>query len=262
MKTFDRNQTKKILNNVQKDGICVIKNVFKIKKMEQFKNKIEKIYKKRKKNFESVGSTNNQCIYNFFMEDKSLFKLISIPVVDKLLKKLIDEDYVLQSSNAQNRLIEKVISGKRSFKIGNKWHTDSRYINNKRLSKGFSYLVVVALEDFTKNNSATQYVEGSLNNLKKPKRIAKYKCKKLTMKAGSICIMDTGLWHKGGKATSISRWSIFNIFTPWFVKPYFNYRNMLGKKDKKFSIQEKKILHFFSEPPKDHNDRINTLISY
>ena len=33
------------------------------------------------------------------------------------------------------------------------------------------------------------------------------------MKSGSICIMDTGITHRGGKPTKTSRWSIFLIFT-------------------------------------------------
>ena len=41
------------------------------------------------------------------------------------------------------------------FKIGKNWHTDSRYVNNKRISNGFSYLVIVALEDFTKDTASS-----------------------------------------------------------------------------------------------------------
>ena len=45
------------------------------------------------------------------------------------------------------------------------------------------------------------------------------------MKEGSVCIMDAGMWHKAGKSTSTSRWSIFSQYSGWFVKPYFNYQN-------------------------------------
>ena len=259
MKIYKKKRVSNILNKIKKDGICIINNVFTNKESKEFKNKIEKIYKKRKKNLESVGSSNNQCIYNFFLEDTFLLKLIYIPIVDKIITKLIDKDYVLQSSNAQNTLIEKISKNKKHFKIGNTWHTDSRYINNKRLEKGFSYLIIIALEDFNKNNSATRYIEGSVNYVNKPKRVANYKYRTISMKTGSICIMDTGIWHKGGQPTSISRWSVFNIYTPWFVKPYFNYKAMLKNKIKKISTKHKKILHFFSDPPKSHSERINTL---
>ena len=50
------------------------------------------------------------------------------------------------------------------------------------------------------------------------------------MKSGSICIMDTGLIHRGGISTKTSRWSVFNIYTPWFVKPTLITKNCLEKK--------------------------------
>ena len=134
--------------------------------------------------------------------------------------------------------------------------------NNKRISNGFSYLVIVALEDFTKDTASTQFIKDSFRNFKKPKRFAQKKYNTLKMKTGSVCIMDTGITHRGGISTKTSRWSIFNIYSPWFVKPYFNYQKLLGNKGKKLNKKEKKILHFFSEPPTSHNERVNTIISY
>ena len=71
------------------------------------------------------------------------------------------------------------------------------------------------------------------------------------MKAGSVCIMDTGTYHQAGEPTLNSRWSIFSIYTGWFVKPYFDYSKIY----KKFKMTEntKRILHYFSRPPEiDH----------
>ena len=152
---------------------------------------------------------------------------------------------MLQSSNAQNRQIEKIEKNRKNFKIGNNWHTDSRYINNKRISNGFSYLVIVALEDFTKDTASTQFIKDSFRNFKKPKRFAQKKYNTLKMKTGSVCIMDTGITHRGGISTKTSRWSIFNIYSPWFVKHYFNYQKLLGNKGKKLNKKEKKNFTFF-----------------
>ena len=75
------------------------------------------------------------------------------------------------------------------------------------------------------------------------------------MKAGSVCIMDTGTYHKAGEPTLNSRWSIFSIYTGWFVKPYFDYRKIY----KKFKMNEniKRILHYFSRPPEIDYVRIH-----
>ena len=131
-----------------------------------------------------------------------------------------------------------------------------------RISNGFSYLVIIALEDFNNNTASTQFVQNSFKNYKKPKRFTRQKYNTLKMKSGSICVMDTGLIHRGGVSTKTSRWSVFNIYTPWFVKPYFNYKKLLGSKANKLKKHEKKILHFFSEPPRSQNERINTLTKY
>ena len=252
MKYYNLKEEKLIIKEITRKGICVIDNVFNKKHIEKYKKSITQIYKKRLKLGESVGSTNNQCIYN----------LVYIKKLDKLLQKLLNESYVLQSSNAQNRIIEKIEKNNKNFKIGNNWHTDSRYINNKRISNGFSYLVIIALEDFNDQTASTQFIQNSFKNYKKPKRFTRQKYNTLKMKSGSICIMDTGLTHRGGISTKTSRWSVFNIYTPWFVKPYFNYKKMLGNKANKLKKDEKKILHFFSEPPRSQNERINTLIKY
>ena len=262
MKYYNLKQKKLIIKEMTEKGICVIDNVFNKKQIEKYKKNITQIYKKRLKLGESVGSTNNQCIYNFFYENLNLMPLVYIRKLDKLLQKLLNESYVLQSSNAQNRLVEKIEKNNKNFKIGNNWHTDSRYINDKRISNGFSYLVIIALEDFNDNTASTQFIQKSFKNFKKPKRFARQKYNTLKMKSGSICLMDTGVIHRGGASTTTSRWSIFNIYTPWFVKPYFNYKKLLGKKANKLKKVEKKILHFFSEPPRSQNERINTLTKY
>ena len=54
------------------------------------------------------------------------------------------------------------------------------------------------------------------------------------MDEGSVCIMDTGMWHKAGDSSNTSRWSIFSIYTGWFVKPYYDYEVITKKKLKKF----------------------------
>jgi hypothetical protein len=49
--------------------------------------------------------------------------------MDEILKRVIDEDYVLISANAVNRSV-----------VGDnpRWHTDSRVIGGRRLDWGFS----------------------------------------------------------------------------------------------------------------------------
>jgi len=240
----------KCVNILNRKGYVIIDNIFTKKQTESKKSKLEKILNKRIKNNERVGHKSNQVMYNYFLEDKSLLDLIYIPKVDKILKKVLEPNYVLQSTNAQNRIKNKIdgnIKLKKEYKIGSTWHTDSRYLNNKRLSSGFSYLVIVALDSFTKLNGPTKFIKDSFKIREKPKRRLRVPYKELIMKEGSICIMDTGMWHKGGDSTDLSRWSIFSIYTGWFVKPYFNYQQFLKKN--KINKIYKKLLHGNSIPP-------------
>ena len=241
------------LRKLDQNGLLLLEKIISEKKVRLIKKKLEKILDKRIKKNQFVGDERNFILWNYFFDDKSLLELLELPLVDKILKQILDPNYVLQSSVAQSRsIIKKELKVKKKAKLGISWHTDSRYLNRKKISKGFSYLVIIALDDFDKNNG-TRYIPKSHNFSKQPKRsfskleLKKLKVKTLKMKAGSICIMDTGTYHQAGEPTLNSRWSIFSIYTGWFVKPYFDYSKIY----KKFKMTEniKRILHYFSRPP-------------
>lgn len=242
---------------LDQNGLLLLEKIISEKKVKLIKKKLEKILDKRIKKNQFVGDERNLILWNYFFDDKSLLELLELPLVDKILKQILDPNYVLQSSVAQSRSIfKKELKVKKKAKLGISWHTDSRYLNRKKISKGFSYLVIIALDDFDKNNG-TRYIPKSHNFSKQPKRsfskleLKKLKVKTLKMKAGSVCIMDTGTYHQAGEPTLNSRWSIFSIYTGWFVKPYFDYSKIY----KKFKMTEntKRILHYFSRPPEiDH----------
>jgi hypothetical protein len=245
------------LRKLDQNGLLLLEKIISEKKVRLIKKKLEKILDKRIKKNQFVGDERNLILWNYFFDDKSLLELLELPLVDKILKQILDPNYVLQSSVAQSRSIfKKELKVKKKAKLGISWHTDSRYLNRKKISKGFSYLVIIALDDFDKNNG-TRYIPKSHNFSKQPKRsfskleLKKLKVKTLKMKAGSVCIMDTGTYHQAGEPTLNSRWSIFSIYTGWFVKPYFDYSKIY----KKFKMNEntKRILHYFSRPPEiDH----------
>ncbi len=248
------------ISSLKKNGYVILDKIFSKKKTKLFKKKLEKVYRNRKKKGGTVGSDKNQVLYNYFYEDLSLLELIYQKKIDDILIKLLDEDYVLQASNAQNRILKKKIEKKNKFEAGMTWHTDSRYLGNKRISRGFSYLVIIALDAFTKFNGPTKFIPYSFkNNSVCPRHLSKKienKSKDLLMKEGSVCIMDSGMWHRGGETTKFSRWSIFSIYTGWFVKPYFNYKKINNRKIKKIY---KKLLHDYSVPPQVGNKVYNTL---
>ena len=93
------------------------------------------------------------------------------------MKKLIDEHYVLLNSNIINRQINNEIVSKRT-NMGETWHTDSRIIGASTMQPKISYIIVTMLEDFTKYNASTEYVESShLADLKSINKLLKIKIK-------------------------------------------------------------------------------------
>lgn len=251
------------ISSINSKGYTIIDNIFSTKQTLEIKKKLEQVLKSREKKKQSIGVIGNYCIYNYFYDDPSLLSLIHIPIADKIFKKILDENYVLQSSNAQNRVLMKMnLKGNTNkLKLGNTWHIDSRYINGKKLNPGFSYLLIIALDTFSKKNAGTEFIPKSFKYDIGPSRHKNYKNKKvLQMKEGSICIMDTGMWHRGGQATYQSRWSIFSIYTPWWVKPYFSYKDHYDKSRRFIKKKYRKLLHYASIPPiNDYNNSANTI---
>jgi hypothetical protein len=96
-----------------------------------------------------------------------------------------------------------------------------------------------------------------MNFRKIPKKTLNIKYQELFMPEGSVCIMDSGMWHSSGGATQKSRWSIFSIYTGWFVKPYFDFSDYLRKT--RLNKSQKKMLHGFCIPPKPKEKRLYTL---
>lgn len=250
----------KYINEIKKNGITIIPDIitkddcnFYIKKCNEL---IKKLINKKK-----TSTFSRECLWisSPFRHDKSFFKLLYFKKLDKILKSLIDQDYVLTNSSIINRKLT-LINNEKGENMGDKWHTDSRYVGNKRLQQGFGYIAILMLEDFTKLNGCTKYISKSHFFKNKPPRNLKTKHNYLVGKKGSLAIMDTGIWHAGGQPSNKSRWSVYNYYSPWFVKPYYNYEKMLGKKKlKSLDINTKKLLHYYSTPPKNEDERIYTV---
>ena len=82
----------------------------------------------------------------------------------------------------------------------------------------------------------------------------------MTGKKGDMIIFDSGIWHRGGEPSFQSRWSLFSYYSPWFVKPYYRFKDMIGKKDfGKLDRNIKKLLHHNSTPPINDDLRIGTV---
>lgn len=253
----------KKISEINHNGFSIIENVFTKKQCDKYIVKCEEVLQLllRKKKVNTI-STEAQTIDNPFQYDDFFFKQVYFKKIDNLLKKLLDNNYVLINSNLINRRKFVHPNIKTSRARTAEWHTDSRYLGGKRLGKGLSFIVYVALENFSKENGATCYIPKTHLITQIPKRFGKYKHKILNLKKGNMIIFDSGLWHKGGEPTNKSRWSIFNYYGPWWMKPYYLFDKMLGKKKiNSLNKNLKKMLHCYSTPPKSSWERISTIVT-
>lgn len=253
---------KKNILEINQQGFTILKNIFTKKSCDNYIKKIEKIVKLRIKKKNYIGNNEYTIVHNFFSYEKSLLDLIAIKKIDKILKYFIDDDYVLISSSARNRSLNNFNIKKLKATGGVGWHTDTRYINKKKITPSLRYLVIIALDEFRLNNAPTLIVPKSHKLNHKPSRDKYYfKQKPLLMKKGSIAILDSALWHKAGESTDIRRWAIFSSYGPWFFKPYFQFHKIM--QNKLLNKFQKKLLHFNSIPPEKFNtEKIATLKKY
>ena len=263
---MNKKKLNKHIKNLNTNGITYIQKAFSLNECRDFVKKFERLLIKFEKKYRRLGN-NCQVIQNYFCYDRSLISLLYHKQIDTILTKAIDKNYVLINTSLTNRVLRKSKSRKKIHlgDHGTSWHTDSRVIGNKRLDKGFSYIVIMMFNDFDEDNGSTEFVPKShLIRNKVPKRNGKYISKKILGKAGTIVIIDTGLWHKASNELSTkNRWSIFSYYGPWFMKPYFNYPSMFKKNyRKKLSAKIQTLLHYNSIPPNNELERVNTLKDY
>ena len=145
---------------------------------------------------------------------------------DCIFKHMLDADYTLIAGNIINR--SKTETDNKRSEYGDNWHTDSRYLGGQRLAAGFNFGLIIMLEAFTKNNGATHFVPRSHKLRNRPERNGPYEFDVLEGEIGTMAIVDSGFWHRGAPSSTKSRWAVFSMYGPWFMKPYFRFPEMLG----------------------------------
>lgn len=252
---------KSICDKVEQEGFCIIEGFLPENECNKYIETLEKLHSKRLEQQEYIGCADNQVLYNYFYEYPELFNLIHSDLSYKVMSQLIDSDYVLTSAAARNRQVVKGLNeSTKTSGIG--WHSDGRYVKNKQLIQpSFSYFTIHALDPFTEENGATEYVPMSHKKSNHPDRETNYTYKAFSAPKGSLIIMDTALWHRAGTPTEKRRWSVFNMFSSWFVKPYYDFNKMFNTEQiNSFSPTIKQLLHFDSIPPGNHDGAKATLL--
>ena len=247
------------VRSLKEEGLVAIPNVYSKDQCREFVERCERISER----LIAEGKVDMQAgcrnIWNFFRHDPALMPLVHNVYMDQIFRRMMDDDFVLIAGNIINRQIPKGVSGSAGGYADN-WHTDSRYLGGQRLASGFNFGMLVMLEPFTLDNAATQYVPRTHHDRTIPDRQGNYEHKHIVGDVGTMVILDSGLWHRGGPSSSKSRWGVFSMYGPWFMKPYFRFPEMMGEAwGAKLTPELRQMFHYDSTPPLDENERVMTL---
>ena len=249
-------------SELREQGITCVPGVLSKAECRNYVSNLEAILEERMNQGEFVGNERYQVIYNYFLGRPDMFGLMYQDTTDTIMTEIIDQDYVLVSPSARNRQIRtNMMRSVPTSGVG--WHTDSRFIGKtpKMLRPTPIYFSVVALDDLSKDNGATFYIPASHQWYRRPEnRDAELESLVLEAEAGSVIYFDAALWHRVGDPGVRSRWVIFNMFGPWFMKPYFRFHEMFSPAEMEtFPPKIRQLLHWDSLPPKDHRELTITL---
>lgn len=252
-----------IVAQVREEGFAAVPGVFSPDECRMYCDIFEHAVARQIETGGYFGSRTTQVLYNYFLHDPRLYELFAHPLMDAVISALIDKDYVLISPGARNPRIKPDLPEGRKTS-GEGWHVDSRVAvpeTGALFRPSMSYYSVVALEPFLSGNSATRYVPKShLRYQRPPDRNAEIDHKIWEAEAGTVLFFDSALWHRTGTPTEISRWSVFNMYGPWFMKPYFRFAETMSRAELEvLPPKVQKLLHLNSTPPRNEATRTATL---
>lgn len=265
-------QVDSVTEDVRQNGFSVVPDVFSPSECNKYKEKLEAVLERRLKSGRYAGSDSYQVLYHYFSDDFDLMNLVSHPDILAVMKRLIDQDFVLISPSARNpRLHDDMKQSAATSGLG--WHIDARLAGDgvTAFKPSLNFYAVIMLNDFTPENGATYVLPGSHSRYLRPASrdgddlismgaMTEESIKLMTGKAGSVAFFDAAIWHAVGPFSTNSRWGVFNMYGPWFMKPYFDFPQMFdGEKVADMTPVQRQLLHLESQPPLNCDQGLATL---
>ena len=136
------------VQQLREEGLTIIPDVYTREQCAEYIKYAWAVVDKLIKNGSKFINNENQFIVNAFRHDPKFLDFIYHDFLDAILKRLLDEDYVLISTTLTNR--KRMPDIKSSYQaLGGNWHSDSRYLDGgRRLDQGFSYISLITLNYF------------------------------------------------------------------------------------------------------------------
>lgn len=247
----------KLVKQFNSSGVIIIENVISKRKCNDIKQILEttqkkfgKLYYGRKKVLKHSGHSGAKTVTNLHNKNSKFLEFLDKKIIFDLVQSILQQGSYMNKDPiiCQAFTARSPISGADKQQL----HNDARIVGSK-------YPMVVqamyAMDDFTKNNGATNFLLGSQRLLSFPKN--NYNYRKLILaeaKAGSVIIFNGATWHGSSKPLNFSgsRWAVICRYSRWFLKPIYNFvRNTPVKVFKEMNKRQKDLLGFRYHPPLD-----------
>jgi len=244
--------TKKILKELNCNGYCIINNFLDVKSCINFKNKLEKLSLKLKKNkkFEDERSKKGQVIVRDIVlrSPDNFLPLIDKKLIMDVLGNLFHDKFILDNCMASNSVN---VNNNHSSLV----HIDS-HLPSKKIEFTSDIVVMYCFDEFSKKNGATKVWPKShlsgvrIQDDKNYKEKIKRKYKYVEANKGSIVFFLGQTWHQIGKNfTNKSRWGLLCHYKRWWIKPSTDFTKCGKKIFKKLNSKQKELFGFTSISP-------------
>ena len=267
--------TKKI-NYLKKNGFCIIEKVISASYAKSLANLLT-INAKKSQYYEL--KTGSEIVYNpFNFSNKFLNLIINKKIIDFVNQVFTNSNkIILNAQLASNSILfdeKKLKISKKKFALDtiHGVHTDFHQqfcISHEPLELG----LMIALDSFLKDSGSTVFFKGSHLSNNKPNgsklvsSIKNYRSANVELKPGDVCFFYGSTQHAAGINTSGKRrWGLSQRYTPWYIKPMFDFTSLSN--DQKFLDKIKKnnklfnLFGFNSIPPSIIEKRIFTVTKH
>jgi hypothetical protein len=188
-----------------------------------------------------VNVNTDGTVHHVLGQGESFLEVISGCYLFEYLKTYFGQPFIVNSYGGIINIMNKL-----SY-VGN-IHRDIRTFYNVPMMIN----MLIMLDDFTLDNGATYFLNGSHLKDEKPEADFFYtNAVRATGKAGDIILFDSNLWHAAGKnQTEKERRALTLTFTRPFWKQQMDYPRFVGhERMNEFSENVKQVLGYHSRTP-------------
>jgi len=180
---------------IQKDFIDK-ESIIKIKKLISL---IANSEKKQGHGYFYGEKASSQRIYNLVCKHPVFVDIICHPYMMNLLDRVYDRPTLHEKFTMNSMTAHIVAPGAAALPM----HIDS-VVPDPIPDSMIRFIAILALDDFTSDNGATELVQGSHKFLRRPTRadVISTKAEKAICKAGSLIMFDGSIWHRSTANTS------------------------------------------------------------